>query len=77
MIQSGSVKSRVLTVVGGNHSASKLDFQCPAYVYCTHSEAVSLLVDVEPDSLKQTKSIVEAAKNSRTSYSINSNFNKM
>ena len=40
---------------------------CSTMCLCSLSppEAVSLLVDAEPDTLKQTKSIIEASKNGR------------
>jgi len=39
-----------------------------AHVSVLHTEAVSLLVDAEPNTLKQTKSIIEAARNGKSIY---------
>ena len=39
-----------------------------AHVSVLHTEAVSLLVDAEPNTLKQTKSIIEAARNGKGIY---------
>ena len=41
------------------------------YVSVLCTEAVSLLVDAEPNTLKQTKSIIEAARNGKSIYLYN------